>query len=86
MMLERKICDANELYLAATRARAAVPHLEFALQAGYKSAAKPLMDAHLELAKLYKAQHKQFKEMKSIYLSVKQEKVPVIVARGLPST
>ena len=64
--LDRRNRDTNIIQSSATRFRAAVPYLEFALQAGYKSAAKPLMETHIELAKLYKAQHLRFKEMNTL--------------------
>ena len=63
-LLGRAIRDADKFVVP--RARAALPYLETALHAGYKTAAKILMDAHLELARLCKAQLIQFKGMKSI--------------------
>jgi hypothetical protein len=47
-------------------ARSALPHLEFAMQAGIKAAAKPLMQVHGAFMKLYKAQALQYKDMKSL--------------------
>jgi hypothetical protein len=59
------------IYLLVTfstelRARSSLPHLEFAMQAGVKGAAEPLMRVHGALMQLYRLQSLQYKNMRSL--------------------
>ncbi len=48
------------------RARAALPHLEFAFQAGVKAAAEPLARVHYALMQGYNDQVLQYRNMQSL--------------------
>jgi len=64
--LDQLLLVAGEDHCKELRARSSLRHLEFAMQAGVKAAAEPLMRVHGALMTLYRAQVLQYRNMQSL--------------------
>lgn len=60
------LADSHLICVLERRFRSALTHLETAMKAGIKPAAKVLMDVHYDMSELYQSQAQQYRDLESL--------------------